>query len=322
VTTPTPAPPAPVPPVNVMSIDVEDYFHASAFAALHPRLNWNRLEHRVESNTLRLLDILAEFKVHGTFFVLGWVADRYPTLVRRISEAGHEIASHSFWHRLVYDLSPADFRDDLRRARDVLQAATGVRVRGFRAPSYSIVTRSLWALDVLIEEGYEYDASIFPIRHDRYGIPTAPRHAHRIERSGGSILEVPGSTAIVGGWKVPIGGGYFRLAPYSVTRWAMRRVNDVDGHPAVFYLHPWEIDPKQPRLPGGRVTKWRHYNKLSETEPRLRQLLRDFRFDRIDRVLLDAAPGDGRTVDATESEDRPVGRVRRKLESLVADVQA
>jgi polysaccharide deacetylase family protein (PEP-CTERM system associated) len=321
VTTPLPGPPAAAPPVNVMSIDVEDYFHASAFAANFPRLNWNRLEHRVESNTLRLLDILAEYKVHGTFFVLGWVADRYPTLVRRISEAGHEIASHSFWHRLVYDLSPADFREDLRRARDVLQSATGVRVRGFRAPSYSIVTRSLWALDVLIEEGYDYDASIFPIRHDRYGIPTAPRHAHRIERAGGSILEVPGCTAVVGGWKVPIGGGYFRLAPYSVTRWAIRRVNDVDQRPAVFYLHPWEIDPKQPRLATGRVTKWRHYNKLSETEPRLRQLLTDFRFGRIDRVLLDVAPENGQTAQG-EPTDETVGRVRRKIESLVADVQA
>ena len=274
------------PPVNVMSIDVEDYFQVSAFESVVPRDRWDACESRVVANTSRLLDLFAEHQVHGTFFVLGWVAERHPALIRRIADLGHELASHSYWHRLVYDLTPATFREDLAQARDVIQQAAGVAVNGFRAPSYSVVERSLWALDVLAEEGYVYDASIFPIRHDRYGIPKAPRHAYRVPCGTGSLLEVPGSTALVGSVRVPIGGGYFRLFPYATTRWAISTINRREQRPAVFYLHPWEIDPDQPRFPAGRVTSWRHYNGIDETEARLRRLLTDFRWDRLDRVML------------------------------------
>lgn len=280
------AAPVPSPLVNVMSIDVEDYFQVTAFERIVPRDRWDSCESRVVSSTSRLLDLFAECRVHGTFFVLGWIAERHPALVRRIAELGHEVASHSYWHRLVYDMTPETFRADLARARDVIEQATGVAVRGFRAPSYSVIERSLWALDVLAEEGYAYDASIFPIRHDRYGIPSAPRHAYRVPCGVKSILEVPGSTALLGSLKVPIGGGYFRLLPYATTRWAVNSINRREQRPAVFYLHPWEIDPQQPRLPAGRVAAWRHYNGLDDAEARLRRLLTDFRWDRLDRVML------------------------------------
>ena len=270
---------------NVMSIDVEDYFQVSAFEGVVPRDRWDSCESRVVASTSRLLDLFAEYHVHGTFFVLGWVAERHPALIRRIADLGHELASHSYWHRLVYDLTPDTFREDLARARDVIQQAAGVAVRGFRAPSYSVVERSLWALDVLVEEGYAYDASIFPIRHDRYGIPKAPRHAYRVASGSRSLLEVPGSTALIGSVRVPIGGGYFRLLPYATTRWAISTINRTEQRPAVFYLHPWEIDPDQPRLQAGRVTSWRHYNGIDEAEARLRRLLTDFRWDRLDRVM-------------------------------------
>lgn len=270
---------------NVMSIDVEDYFQVSAFEGVVPRERWDSCESRVVASTSRILNLFAEYQVHGTFFVLGWVAERYPALIRRIADLGHELASHSYWHRLVYDLTPDAFREDLARARDVIQQAAGVRVRGFRAPSYSVIERSLWALDVLVEEGYAYDASIFPIRHDRYGIPKAPRHAYRHASGDRSLLEVPGSTALIGSVRVPIGGGYFRLLPYATTRWAISTINRKEQRPAVFYLHPWELDPDQPRLQAGRVTSWRHYNGIDEAESRLRRLLTDFRWDRLDRVL-------------------------------------
>jgi polysaccharide deacetylase family protein (PEP-CTERM system associated) len=269
-----------------MSIDVEDYFQVSAFEGVVPREQWDTCESRVVGNTSRLLDLFAEYRVHATFFVLGWVAERHPALVRRIAALGHELASHSYWHRLVYDMTPDGFREDLARARDVIQQAAGIRVRGFRAPSYSVVERSLWALDVLVEEGYAYDASIFPIRHDRYGIPKAPRHAYRHVSGARSLLEVPGSTALIGSVRVPIGGGYFRLLPYATTRWAISAINRKEQRPAIFYLHPWEIDPHQPRLQAGRVTSWRHYNGLDDAEARLRRLLADFRWNRLDQVML------------------------------------
>lgn len=272
--------------VNVMSVDVEDYFHVSAFEGVALRAEWASYESRVVANTDRLLDLLAVSSARATFFVLGWVAERHPRLVRRIAAEGHELASHSYWHRLVYTLAPDEFREDLRRARRAIEDAAGVGVRGFRAPSYSITARSLWAFDVLIEEGYEYDASVFPIRHDRYGIPTAPRAPYVVTRPGGSILEVPGTTGLVGNIRLPIGGGYFRLMPYPYTRWVMRQLNTIEHRPAVFYLHPWEIDPAQPRIAASTISRWRHYNRLHRTEDRLRQLLADFRFDTIEAVLL------------------------------------
>ena len=271
--------------INAMSIDVEDYFHVSVFDGIVPRHQWERMESRVVVNTTRLLDIFEEFGVLSTFFVLGWVAERHPDLVRTIANRGHEVASHGYAHRLIYDQTPAAFRSDVRRAKQLLENASGRQVLGYRAPSYSITPRSLWALDVLLEEGYEYDASIFPIRHDRYGIPVSARHPYAIPRSRGALIEVPGSTTRLGLANLPIaGGGYFRILPYWWTRWGIERVNRQEGRPAVFYLHPWEIDPEQPRLRAGRLGQFRHYRNLRRTELRLRQLLTDFRFETVGAI--------------------------------------
>jgi len=276
--------------VNAMSVDVEDYFHVSVFDGIVPRSEWDRMESRVCRNTERLLDIFDEFSVRSTFFVLGWVAERHRDLVRRISERGHEVASHGYAHRLVYDQTPKTFREDVRRAKRVLEDATGSAIGGFRAPSYSITPRSLWAIDVLIEEGYWYDASIFPIRHDRYGIPVSGRHLYAIQRPSGTVTEVPGSTVRVGPVNLPVaGGGYFRILPYGWTHWGIARLNRLEQKPAIFYLHPWEIDPDQPRLSAGWLGKFRHYRNLSETEHRLRSLLSDFEFGTL-RNLVGARP--------------------------------
>ena len=274
------------PIINAMSIDVEDYFQVSAFDGVVPRTRWDSMESRVVANTDRLLAIFDEFRVRSTFFVLGWVGKRHPDLVSRIAGAGHEVASHGYAHRLIYDQTPAAFRADVRRAKGTLEQAAGRRVTGYRAPSFSITTRSLWALDILAEEGYTYDSSIFPIKHDRYGIPTSGRRPYRIDRGTHSLIEVPGSTTRVGPMNLPVaGGGYFRLLPYWWTRWGISRVNRLEGRAAVFYLHPWEIDADQPRLPAGRLTRFRHYRNIAHTEARLRQLLTDFKFDAIDTVV-------------------------------------
>jgi polysaccharide deacetylase family protein (PEP-CTERM system associated) len=265
--------------VNAMTIDVEDYFHVSVFDGLLPRSQWSTLESRVSRNTDRLLAIFAEYEVSATFFVLGMVAERFPDLVRRIVAGGHEIASHGYAHRLIYDQTPAAFREDVRRAKGLLEESSGRAVSGYRAPSYSITPRSLWALDVLLEEGYRYDSSIFPIRHDRYGIPVSRREPYPIVRRVGTLIEVPVSTARIGPVNLPIsGGGYFRILPYAWTRWGIARVNRKEQRPTVFYLHPWEIDPDQPRLDVGRLGRFRHYRHLDQTEARLRALLSDFRF--------------------------------------------
>lgn len=265
------------PVTNALTIDVEDYFHASALADAAPRTAWDTLPSRVAANTRVLLDALDRAQVTATCFVLGWVARRDPALVREIAARGHEIASHGFWHQLVYDQSPAEFRADVRDARARLQDLTGQPVLGYRAPSFSIVERSLWALDVLVEEGYRYDASIFPIHHDRYGIPDAPRRIHVRETSAGPLVEVPSSTVRVGKNLPTAGGGYFRLLPYAWTRWGIRRLN-ADGMPAIFYLHPWEVDPGQPVLPLSRLTRVRHYRNLDKCAARLDRLMREFRF--------------------------------------------
>jgi polysaccharide deacetylase family protein (PEP-CTERM system associated) len=282
--------------VNAMSIDVEDYFHVSVFDGIVPRAEWDRMESRVVANTRRLLGIFAEFGVRSTFFVLGWVAERFPDLVQEIAVAGHEIASHGYAHRLIYDQTPDAFRDDVRRAKAILEDASGRRVLGYRAPSYSITPKSLWALDILADEGYEYDSSIFPIRHDRYGIPVSDRKPYRIDRAVGTLTEVPGSTTRIGPLNLPIaGGGYFRLLPYRWAQWGISRVNRIEGLPVVFYLHPWEIDPDQPRLSAGRLSRLRHYRNLAKTEGRLRQLLTDFRFDTVQSLIqrADLAQPDG-----------------------------
>jgi polysaccharide deacetylase family protein (PEP-CTERM system associated) len=274
--------------VNGMSIDVEDYFQVSAFEGVAPRHRWGSFESRVTANTERLLAIFAEADVHATFFVLGWVAEQYPSLVARIAAAGHEVACHSHAHRLVYDLTRTAFRNDLRRAKDAIESAAGAPVHGYRAPSYSITPRSLWALDILIEEGFRYDASIFPIHHDRYGIPLSPRHPYLLHREGGQLIEVPASTVRLGPLNLPIaGGGYFRLLPYAWTRWGIRSVNERERRPVIFYLHPWEIDPDQPRLRAGLTTRIRHYGNLGKTERRIRRLLGEFRFAPVSRVIDD-----------------------------------
>ncbi len=271
--------------VNMMTVDVEDYFHASVFDKALARGQWSALESRVNANTDRLLSLLDEAGIRATFFVLGWVAERVPALIRRIAACGHEIASHGYGHELVYASTPDVFRQDLRRAKRAIEAAARVAVVGYRAPSYSITARSLWALDILIEEGYLYDASIFPIHHDRYGIASSPRHPYRVWREHGSLWELPGSTVRVSGFNLPVaGGGYFRLLPYAWTKWGIDRVNRVEGQPVVFYLHPWEVDPGQPRIPLPGLSRFRHYRNLDRTEARFRRLMADFRFDSIGAV--------------------------------------
>ncbi len=270
---------------NAMTVDVEDYFQASAFDRVVSRSSWFERESRVVSNTHQLLEFFHRHQVRGTFFILGWVAQRFPSLVREIASCGHELASHGHHHQLIYTLTADQFRDDVRRAKAVIEDAGGHQVRGYRAPSFSIVRSSLWALDVLIEEGHTYDASIFPIHHDRYGIPDAPRTPHVIKRGAGSIVEVPASTVQVGTTNLPIaGGGYFRLLPYAFTRWGIGRVNAA-GEPVVFYIHPWEIDPAQPRLPVSPLGGLRHYVNIAGTLKRLERLVEDFAFDTIAATL-------------------------------------
>ena len=272
--------------LNVLTVDVEDYFQVSAFAGSIPTSSWGSYESRVCRNTQRLLEIFAEERVRGTFFVLGWVAERYPELVRQIADAGHEVASHSYDHGLVYERSPRSFVNDLRRARTAIEDATGIAVTGYRAPSFSIVEQSLWALDVLIDEGYSYDSSIYPIRHDRYGIPRWPRHIQHVQRSSGQIWELPGSTVRAAGINLPVGGGgYFRLFPYEWTRRGMQALNGGESRPAMFYIHPWEIDPDQPRMSAGALSTLRHYGNLHKTEARLRRMLKEFRFGTVNQVL-------------------------------------
>jgi polysaccharide deacetylase family protein (PEP-CTERM system associated) len=272
--------------LNAMTVDVEDYFHVSVFEQVVPRAAWDTMESRVVANTERLLALFDSYRVRGTFFVLGWVAERHPALIRAIAAQGHELASHGYAHRLVYNQTPEAFREDVRRAKALIEDAAGTGVRGYRAPSFSVTVRSLWALDVLVEEGYRYDASIFPIRHDRYGIPDAPRWPHALAQTSGRLFEVPGSTVRIAGTNLPVaGGGYFRILPYAWTRWGIARLNDVERQPAIFYLHPWEIDPEQPRLAANALGRFRHYRNLHVTEHRLRALMRDFAFAPLETVL-------------------------------------
>lgn len=272
---------------NAMSVDVEDYFQVSAFEKHIPRSHWERWPVRVERNTNHVLDIFSEHGVTGTFFVLGWVAERYPALIRRIVEEGHELASHGMSHVRVTQQTPVEFRQDVLDSKQLLEDVGGVEVTGYRAASYSIGASNLWALDELHDAGYLYSSSIYPIRHDLYGMPEAPRFAH-YPRGEHGILEVPITTVQLGERKFPCGGGgYFRLFPYALSRWAIRRVNQVDAQSGIFYFHPWEIDPHQPRLQNlSAKTRFRHYLNLERFEGRLRRLLQDFRWDRMDRLFL------------------------------------
>ncbi len=276
--------------INAFTVDVEDYFQVTAFEKHVARSQWDQYASRVVDNTQRILRLLNRHDVQATFFVLGWVADRYPDLVREIHHAGHEVGSHSFWHRLVYDLSPEEFRDDLRRSRDVLEDLIGASVTAYRAPSFSITKRSLWALDILSEEGFCVDSSIFPIHHDRYGIPGAKTSVHTLQTKVGQLWEFPPSVARFAGFNLPVsGGGYFRLYPFALTRYCLNRLNRTRQEAFMFYVHPWEVDPEQPRLGvGSRMSRFRHHVNLSSTERKLEALLGKFRFGRLCDVIQQA----------------------------------
>ena len=264
---------------NVFSIDVEDYFHVQAFADQIRPSEWEHYESRVVKNTLRIVDLLERRQTRGTFFVLGWVADRHPELVRQIHRAGHEIGCHSYWHQLVFGQTPEEFRQDLRQATETLGNITGEPVTAFRAPSFSITTDSLWALDILLEEGYRVDSSIFPVRHDTYGIPEFSPAPQVIHREAGDIFEFPPAVRSKRFANIPVaGGGYFRLYPYRLTSHWLANVNRKEGRPFVFYIHPWEVDPDQPRLSSGWKSRLRHYRNLHTTLAKLDRLLKEFHF--------------------------------------------
>jgi polysaccharide deacetylase family protein (PEP-CTERM system associated) len=264
--------------INALTIDVEDYFHVQAFAGVVRPEEWCRFPLRVESNTYRLLEILNPHGIHATFFMLGWVAERCPNLARDILKAGHEVGCHGYDHQMISARDETSFRRDVIRAKSLLEDQLGTTVRAYRAPSYSITQQTLWALEVLGEAGFEFDSSIFPVHHDHYGMPNAPRFPHyKCLRDGRRILEFPPSTLSFYGFNIPVaGGGYFRLFPYQFTAWAIRRINEMDAQPALVYLHPWEIDPDQPRVSASWKSQFRHYHNLQSTEEKFAQLLGDF----------------------------------------------
>ncbi|MCO6441164.1 MAG: DUF3473 domain-containing protein [Nitrococcus mobilis] len=272
---------------NALSVDVEDYFQVSAFAGTVPRTSWDDRPARIERNMDILLELFAEHRAQVTFFTLGWIAERYPQLVRRMVAEGHELASHGYDHQRVTELDAGSFRRDLARAKGILEDCAGVRVIGYRAPSFSINERTPWAMDCLLETGHRYSSSLYPIAHDHYGSPQAPRWPFK-PRPGREFLELPMATLRLAGRNWPAaGGGYFRLLPYAFSRWSLRRINRCDERPFIFYLHPWEIDPQQPRPSKISVkTRFRHYVNLHRMQSRLQRLLLDFQWDRIDRIFL------------------------------------
>jgi polysaccharide deacetylase family protein (PEP-CTERM system associated) len=274
--------------VNALTIDVEDYFQVSAFVPYIARSTWDELPCRVEQNVERILELLAESGIHATFFTLGWIAERYPQMVQRIVSGGHELASHGYAHERASALEPDGFFADIALAKAVLEDVAGTEVHGYRAPSFSIGVDNLWAYDCLARAGYRYSSSVYPIRHDHYGSPECLRFAHAANTR---VLEVPITTARLFRTNWPAGGGgYFRLMPYAVSRWLIHRVNSNDAEAAIFYFHPWEIDPEQPRVKGvDAKTRFRHYVHLERTEKRLRLLLQDFSWDRMDRVVFGLA---------------------------------
>ena len=263
---------------NYLTVDVEDYFQVSAFENIVGKDKWGNYTPRVEENTKRILDIFDRYNVKATFFILGWIAEKFPTLVKEIQRQGHELGCHSYWHRKIYQLTPDEFREDTLRAKTIIEDIAGVPVKGYRAPSYSITKKSLWALDILEELGFSYDSSIFPIHHDNYGIPNAPRFEYKLPNH--KMMEYPLSTSLFFGQKIPVaGGGYFRLFPYWFTRTALKRINHKEKKPFIFYLHPWEVDPGQPRMTNAKLlSRFRHYNNLEKTTGRLTSLLENFKF--------------------------------------------
>jgi polysaccharide deacetylase family protein (PEP-CTERM system associated) len=274
-----------LPIANALTIDVEDYFQVSAFSGHVARRDWETMECRVERNVERILSMLADARARATFFTLGWIAERYPALVQKIADAGHEVASHGFAHHRASEQSQAAFLADVRLAKAILEDVSGHEVRGYRAPSFSIGPANPWAFDAIAEAGYRYSSSIYPIRHDHYGMPDAPRFAHEV-RPG--LLELPIATVRVlrSNWPAG-GGGYFRLLPYAISRWSIRHIHAHDARPVVFYFHPWELDAAQPRVDGlAPKTRFRHYVNLHRMPARLVSLLRDFHWDRVDRLFL------------------------------------
>ncbi len=273
--------------INALTVDVEDYFHVSAFAGNIEQKAWGSYASRVENNTHKILDLFDDNGVKATFFVLGWVAERTGALVSEIADRGHEVACHGYSHQLVYNQSPDVFRDETVRSKAILEDVIQKKVYGYRAASYSITEQSRWALDILAEAGFDYDSSIFPIRHDRYGIPDSPEYPYRLETSAGnSLVEFPLSTMKVFRFCLPVaGGGYFRLYPYWLSRAGLRQINR-SRKPFIFYLHPWEIDPDQPRISASWLSRFRHYNNLDKCEPRLEKLLAEFKFGTVKEVLI------------------------------------
>ncbi len=270
---------------NAMSVDVEDYFQVAAFAPHIRRDEWDGWPCRVVANVERILDLFDRRDIKATFFTLGWVAERYPSLTRAIVDAGHELASHGYGHERATDLDPLSFREDVTRAKRILEDIAGMEVRGYRAPSFSIGAGNLWALDVLVEAGYRYSSSIYPIAHDHYGMPDAPRFPYR-PAGCPVLLELPPTTVSFLGRNIPAaGGGYFRLMPYRLASWLIGRVNHDEGRPCMFYFHPWEVDPDQPRVPGASAkSRFRHYVNLGRMESKLDRLLTDHRWGRVDEV--------------------------------------
>jgi polysaccharide deacetylase family protein (PEP-CTERM system associated) len=279
------------PIVNALSVDVEDYYQVGAFATRIRRGDWDRYPSRVEANTRAMLDLFDAAQVHATFFVLGWIAERHPRLVRTIVARGHEVASHGYSHTNVTEQSPAAFRADVRRTRGLLEDIGGTAVRGYRAANFSIGRQTAWAFSVLAEEGYAYSSSVYPMWHDQNAIQLRRRDPF-VPQETDQFLEIPLSTVNLLGLNLPCsGGGYFRLLPYPVSRWALRRINHLEKRPFIFYVHPWEIDPQQPRITGASLkSRLRHYTNLTRVEQRLRLLLEEFRWDRVDKVFVPNQP--------------------------------
>ncbi len=272
---------------NALTFDVEDYYQVSAFENIVDRSQWGKYESRVERNTMKILDILAEKNIQATFFVLGWVAERSKKLVQEIVSRGHELACHGYSHKLIYSQNQHEFREETFKSKAVLEEIGGMPVKGYRAASYSITSRSLWALDVLIDLGFSYDSSIFPVHHDRYGIANTPRFPYIASRPGNkSIIEFPISTLKLLNANLPIaGGGYFRIFPYSLTSYGLGRINEYEKQPFIFYLHPWEFDPEQPRIKARLLSRFRHYTNLTRCQSRFEVMLEQFSFTTVEKVL-------------------------------------
>lgn len=296
---------------NIFTVDVEDYFHVSGFEDTVKRSDWDKFESRVISNTSVLLKLLDDYDIKATFFILGWIAERFPEIVLLIHNRGHEVGCHSYHHRLVYRMTPEEFRQDTMKAKAILEEITGSAVKGYRAPSFSIVERSQWAWDILYELGFAYSSSVFPIKHDRYGFRSAPAAIFDIElESGNSITEIPATTTELLNTRIgAAGGGYFRLFPYWFTSRIIRKLNEKSA-PAVVYIHPWEIDPSQPKIGGSFRSRFRHYTNLHTTLPKLRRLFSEFHFSTVYDYL--AKPGKRDSVNINRSQKPILSRIIHK----------